>query len=102
MARELGVGAAAIREGLESVRPLFGRSEILRGRDATVLFDGYNANPDSMERALAWASEVAWTGRRVAVLGGMRELGAESEAAHRALAGSASLARFDLVFLRRR
>ena len=99
VARELGVGAAAIREGLESVRPLFGRSEILRGRGATVLFDGYNANPDSMERALAWASEVAWTGRRVAVLGGMRELGAESASAHRALAGSVALARFDLVFL---
>jgi UDP-N-acetylmuramoyl-tripeptide--D-alanyl-D-alanine ligase len=99
VARELGVPGAAIREGLESVRPLFGRSEILRGRGTTVLFDGYNANPDSMERALAWASEVAWPGRRVAVLGGMRELGAESEAAHRALAGSASLARFDLVFL---
>jgi UDP-N-acetylmuramoyl-tripeptide--D-alanyl-D-alanine ligase len=99
VARELGAPGAAIREGLESVRPLFGRSEILRGPGATVLFDGYNANPDSMERALAWASEVAWPGRRVAVLGGMRELGAESEAAHRALAGSASLARFDLVFL---
>jgi UDP-N-acetylmuramoyl-tripeptide--D-alanyl-D-alanine ligase len=99
VARELGAPGAAIREGLESVRPLFGRSEILRGGVATVLFDGYNANPDSMERALAWASEVVWAGRRVAVLGGMRELGAESEAAHRALAGSASLARFDLVFL---
>jgi len=97
-ARELGVSAAAVREGLEAVRPLFGRSEILRGR-ATVLFDGYNANPDSMERALAWAAAVAWEGRRVAVLGGMRELGAESDRAHRALAASPSLARFDLVFL---
>jgi UDP-N-acetylmuramoyl-tripeptide--D-alanyl-D-alanine ligase len=99
VARELGAGASAIREGLESVRPLFGRSEILRGRDATVLFDGYNANPDSMARALTWASEIAWAGRRVAVLGAMRELGDESEAAHRALAASASLASFDLVFL---
>jgi UDP-N-acetylmuramoyl-tripeptide--D-alanyl-D-alanine ligase len=98
VARELGVDAAAVREGLEAVRPLFGRSQILRGR-ATVIFDGYNANPDSMERALAWASDLAWEGRRVAVLGGMRELGEESDRAHRALAGSPSLAGFDLVFL---
>ena len=99
VARELGVAASAVREGLEAVRPLFGRSEILHGRGPTVLFDGYNANPDSMERALAWASEVAWEGRRVAVLGGMRELGAESAEAHRALARSPVLAGFDLVFL---
>jgi UDP-N-acetylmuramoyl-tripeptide--D-alanyl-D-alanine ligase len=98
VARELGVAASAVREGLEAVQPLFGRSEILRGR-ATVLFDGYNANPDSMERALAWASDLTWRGRRVAVLGGMRELGAESDEAHRALARSPTLARFDLVFL---
>lgn len=98
VARELGVPAAAVIEGLEAVRPLFGRSEIYRGR-ATVLFDGYNANPESMERSLAHAAAVAWAGRRVAVLGGMRELGAASAAAHRALARSRSLERFDLVFL---
>ncbi len=99
VARELGVAGSAVREGLEAVRPLFGRSEILHGRGTTVLFDGYNANPDSMEQALSWASDAAWEGRRVAVLGGMRELGAASDGAHRALAGSAALARFDLVFL---
>jgi UDP-N-acetylmuramoyl-tripeptide--D-alanyl-D-alanine ligase len=99
VSRELGVPAAAVRDGMEAVRPLFGRSQILRGPSATVLFDGYNANPDSMERALAWALDLAWDGRRVAVLGGMRELGAESEGAHRALARSPALARFDLVFL---
>ncbi|MCX7030044.1 MAG: UDP-N-acetylmuramoyl-tripeptide--D-alanyl-D-alanine ligase [Spirochaetes bacterium] len=99
VARELGVPASAVREGLEAVQPLFGRSEILQGRGATVLFDGYNANPDSMERALDYAAGVAWVGRRVAVLGGMRELGAESAGAHRALAASTALARFDLVFL---
>jgi UDP-N-acetylmuramoyl-tripeptide--D-alanyl-D-alanine ligase len=52
-----------------------------------------------MERALAWAGGLAWEGRRVAVLGGMRELGAGSDEAHRALARSPALARFDLVFL---
>jgi UDP-N-acetylmuramoyl-tripeptide--D-alanyl-D-alanine ligase len=98
VARELGVEPAAIREGLEAVRPLFGRSEILRGR-ATVLFDGYNANPDSMERTLAFTAGVEWEGRRVAVLGGMRELGGESDAAHRALGRRIAGAAFDLVFL---
>ncbi len=97
-ARALGVAPAAIRDGLEAVRPLFGRSQILRG-EHTVIFDGYNANPDSMEQALAFAASVNWEGRRVAVLGGMRELGPESREAHRALAARLAGAGFDLVFL---
>ena len=32
IAKAAGVSAASIRRGLESVRPLFGRTEILRGR----------------------------------------------------------------------
>jgi UDP-N-acetylmuramoyl-tripeptide--D-alanyl-D-alanine ligase len=97
-ARELAVAPAVIRDGLEAVEPLFGRSQILRAAH-TVIFDGYNANPDSMEQAIAFAASVDWEGRRVAVLGGMRELGPESREAHRALAARLARSPFDLVFL---
>ncbi|HVO38716.1 MAG TPA: UDP-N-acetylmuramoyl-tripeptide--D-alanyl-D-alanine ligase [Spirochaetia bacterium] len=98
VARELGVPNAEIRDGLEAVAPLFGRSQILRG-PATVIVDCYNANPDSMSQALSFVSALPWKGRKIVVLGGMRELGAEEAAAHRALGESLRDAPFDAVFL---
>jgi UDP-N-acetylmuramoyl-tripeptide--D-alanyl-D-alanine ligase len=84
LARELGVPNAEIRAGLEGVAPLFGRSQVLPGR-VTVIADCYNANPDSMDRSLDFLQELAWTGRRIAVLGSMKELGDETAAAHESL-----------------
>ncbi len=84
VARELGVPNAEIRDGLEAVTPLFGRSQVLTAR-LTVIADCYNANPDSMERALEFLESLDWAGRRVAVLGGMRELGEQTGPAHAAL-----------------
>ena len=45
--------------------------------------DAYNANPESMRAALASLPEPAEGGKRIAVLGSMKELGAFSEEAHR-------------------
>lgn len=58
-----------------------------RADGLVVINDAYNANPASMAAALAALRSVgASTGRRtVAVLGEMRELGAESHDAHRRL-----------------
>ncbi len=98
VAREMGVPAADVRGGIESVTPLFGRSQILRG-PVTVLVDCYNANPDSMESALAFVQALPWNGRKVAVLGAMRELGERSAEEHRALAERAAGAGLDWLFL---
>jgi UDP-N-acetylmuramoyl-tripeptide--D-alanyl-D-alanine ligase len=81
VARELGVPNAEIRGGLEAVTPLFGRSQVIRG-EVTVIADCYNANPDSMTRALEFLETLPWEGRRIAVLGGMRELGELAGPAH--------------------
>ena len=48
-----------------------------------VLDDAYNANAESMLAAFETLRELPCKGRRVAVLGDMAELGAQSEAAHR-------------------
>ena len=84
VARELGVPNAEIRDGLEAVTPLFGRSQIVTG-PVTVIVDCYNANPDSMASALSFIEALPWKGKKIAVLGGMRELGDSSTAAHSAL-----------------
>ena len=55
------------------------------GGEALVIDEAYNANPASMAATLAQLGEER-AGRRIAVLGAMKELGAQSEALHRALA----------------
>lgn len=89
VAAELGVDSEKARSGLASVKPLFGRSELFPGR-ISLLQDCYNANPDSMDAALDFCDSLEWKGRKVYILGGMRELGDESEEAHRALGRRAS------------
>lgn len=48
----------------------------------TIVNDSYNANPESMRAALRSLVAMASGGRTIAVLGEMRELGADSIAAH--------------------
>ncbi len=55
----------------------------LLGGGITLVNDCYNANPISMHAALESLAEMPGTGRRVAVLGGMAELGPDSAEYHR-------------------
>jgi UDP-N-acetylmuramoyl-tripeptide--D-alanyl-D-alanine ligase len=98
IARAIPLSSAAIREGLASVKPLFGRSEILRGA-VTVIRDCYNANPESMAAAIAFCDDLEWPGRKVYVLGSMLELGQESPAAHRAMGERLAASSADRIFL---
>ena len=67
----------------------------------TLIDESYNANPASMRAALAvlGRSRPTGSGRRIAVLGDMLELGAESPALHRALADAIEEADSGSVFL---
>lgn len=53
----------------------------------TYLNDAYNANPGSMRAAFEHLAEFADPGKLILLLGEMRELGPESEAAHREIYG---------------
>lgn len=60
-----------------------GRLSLFERRGITYLDDSYNANPDSMKAALETLSTIHCTGRRVAVLGRMGELGMHAAAGYR-------------------
>lgn len=80
VAREMGVEPEKIRENLALFRNIGGRQEIVQVGDYTLIKDYYNAGPESMEAALNVLG--ARSGRRIAVLGDMRELGIAAQAIH--------------------
>jgi UDP-N-acetylmuramoyl-tripeptide--D-alanyl-D-alanine ligase len=98
IAQEADIASASIRQGLESVKPLFGRSEILTGA-VTVIQDCYNANPESTAEALAFCDCLEWSGKRIYVIGSMFELGERSNAAHEELGRRLAASRADFIYL---
>ena len=76
----LGVPLEHMVLGLEAWTPVKGRMGLIRSGGLTVLDDTYNANPESMGSALRTLKEAS--GRKVAVLGDMLELGEASEEEH--------------------
>lgn len=93
---ELGINKRKIKLGLEEVRPIFGRSQIIRGA-VTIIHDCYNANPDSAGRLLGFVRKLSWKGRKVMVLGSMLELGQDSAQEHRQIGREAGLSGLDAV-----
>jgi UDP-N-acetylmuramoyl-tripeptide--D-alanyl-D-alanine ligase len=76
-----------------------GRMSVLAGlRGATLLDSSYNASPDSMRDALQLLQQFPTTGRRIVILGDMRELGVSSAVAHESI-GQAALSVADVIVL---
>ena len=98
LALELRVSASSVRRGIESVKPLFGRGEILYGR-TTIIRDCYNSNPESVEETLDFCDSLEWPDRRIYVIGSMLELGDASEKAHADLGKRLASCKADMVFL---
>lgn len=98
---DLGKAVAALAE----LRPVKGRGEQHRlgiGEGILTLIDeSYNANPASMRAAIALlaASEPVASGRRIAVLGDMLEMGEFSAKVHEELAGPILAAGIEHVWL---
>ena len=84
--RVFGLDVAAGAEALRTVRPARWRLELHTTADGVrILNDAYNANPTSMEAAVRALAALETAGRRIAVLGDMRELGVHHDEAHDAL-----------------
>lgn len=93
-----GVSLANCIEGIESYRPENKRSQWISTRHNQVLMDAYNANPTSMDAALRNFSALD-APDKLLILGGMRELGRDSDSEHLGLLDLASQLGFKNIFL---
>jgi UDP-N-acetylmuramoyl-tripeptide--D-alanyl-D-alanine ligase len=76
-----GVDRKAICHALENYQPTNSRSQLTVTEKNRLIVDAYNANPSSMEAALDNFSRVQ-AGKKMAILGAMRELGESSQDEH--------------------
>ncbi|MBN2735468.1 MAG: UDP-N-acetylmuramoyl-tripeptide--D-alanyl-D-alanine ligase [Spirochaetales bacterium] len=98
LAMDLGYKKENIKKGLEQFKPLFGRSQIERGK-ITLLVDCYNANLDSVKKVLSFVSSLVWDGQKILVLGSMFELGEKSHLIHQELGEELAGTSHDRLFL---
>ncbi len=96
-ARACGVPMQAAADGMATmpVPSMRGVWEALG--DAVLINDAYNANPASMRAALDLLGRVGAGRQRVAILGSMRELGAQSAQQHRDVARAALSSGADVI-----
>jgi UDP-N-acetylmuramoyl-tripeptide--D-alanyl-D-alanine ligase len=100
----VGADLALAALALAELTPVAGRGAPISieppGGTALVIDDSYNANPASVDAALAvlGRAPIGPHGRRIAVLGDMLELGPKGRALHRGLVESVLANAIDLVF----
>jgi UDP-N-acetylmuramoyl-tripeptide--D-alanyl-D-alanine ligase len=97
-----GLNDEEITLALESFQPLlfhgYGRMAIENIRNFTLINDCYNANPSSMCAALENLSNAKTQGKKIAVLGDMRELGDSAPTEHIEMLKQASVVS-DFVYI---
>jgi UDP-N-acetylmuramoyl-tripeptide--D-alanyl-D-alanine ligase len=93
----LNIPLQTVRDGLEDFEGVAGRLRTYGGhKDATIIDDTYNANPDSVRAAIDVLA--AKPGKRYLVLGDMGELGADAPAMHADIGAYARHAALDGLF----
>lgn len=98
VALDFGVAPDIIPERIAALRPVGRRGAVTRFRNGSILVDdSYNASPVAMQMMLTALALTPASGRRVAVLGEMLELGDEALEFHRACGVAAARAGADLV-----
>lgn len=94
--RHFGVSWNSLKRALAHFKGLKWRLQVVRTKHWTILNDGYNANPDSTEKALAFLGQIQ-ARRRVAILGDMFELGDHASPEHKKIGGIVARTGVDLL-----
>ncbi|MCE9559612.1 MAG: UDP-N-acetylmuramoyl-tripeptide--D-alanyl-D-alanine ligase [Armatimonadetes bacterium] len=94
-----GVDLSEAAEAIPGTKLPAMRMETFRIGSAIVLLDNYNASPDSTVAALKTLQELPTTGKKLAVIGEMKELGDFSESGHRLVGKALAGSHFDGVML---
>jgi UDP-N-acetylmuramoyl-tripeptide--D-alanyl-D-alanine ligase len=101
VAHALGLDLRKAARALRNVTASDGRGDVTQieigGKSVTLVDESYNANPTSMRAAISAAALV--TGRKIAVLGDMYELGPDELEQHAALAAPLTDAGFARVLM---
>jgi UDP-N-acetylmuramoyl-tripeptide--D-alanyl-D-alanine ligase len=82
--KEFDLDVDQLKCGIENYMPDNNRSQIMKKGSNTLILDCYNANPTSMHEAISSFSKIK-ENSKLAILGGMRELGKYSVEEHNKL-----------------
>ncbi|MGZ3768987.1 MAG: UDP-N-acetylmuramoyl-tripeptide--D-alanyl-D-alanine ligase [Bdellovibrio sp.] len=94
-----GMTAEQVWKGLSFCKTNWGRNQLVHLKSgAQMIFDAYNANPDSMKALIDNMKLLSVPGKKVGVFGQMRELGSASAALHEELGSWVGSAGFDKVY----
>lgn len=92
---EMGLSLSEIKNGLYDFTPVEGRMTKLSYNGATIINDCYNASPTSMAASLTVLKEAS--GRKLALLGDMLELGERTEELHRGIGALCAELKLDVL-----
>jgi UDP-N-acetylmuramoyl-tripeptide--D-alanyl-D-alanine ligase len=98
VARRMGVSDQSVYESLAEATGPEWRLQLKQVGRVSVLNDAYNANPNSMRAALETVRDLPVEGRRLAILGDMRELGESSDRYHREVGEFAAKCHLDSLY----
>ncbi len=93
----LGASADAVRSRFAHLCAPPGRMSLCQSQGMVFLDDAYNANPLSMQAALQVLAQWPQAGRRIAVLGSMKELGSQAQTLHQEIGRQVAAWGFDFV-----
>lgn len=93
----IGIDLTAIKAGLEHLDPAPGRLQLhTLANGVKIIDDTYNANPFSLQAAVNTLAN--FTGKKILVLGDMKELGPEAKTLHHSAGQSIRQAGIDYLF----
>ena len=87
-----------IKQALENYIPSNSRSQLIEKNGNKIILDAYNANPSSMKAAIENFAQMEGV-KKVLILGGMMELGADSVSEHTFLMNLINKSRWEAVVL---